>query len=104
MHLKNILIVIVATRDKMLRTKCILAQKENYDGTRISIMSRHTLNDGVTPHPQINKSSYDYWMKIFAPPSIIIGRYYRNECSLSQEMLWEQFELDYLKYLKKIEL
>jgi len=37
----------------MLKSKCILAEKNIDDGQRISIMSRHTLNDGKTPDERI---------------------------------------------------
>lgn len=42
-----------------IRARCILADKEDIDGMRISVMSRHTLNDGMTPPPEIADSNYD---------------------------------------------
>lgn len=80
----------------MLKTGCIL---ENYDEPsviRISIMSRHTLNDGTTPDLRITKDSYDEWWKIFAPPEKLIGSYYKRG------LPWEDFERGYFEYLNSI--
>ena len=77
----------------MIKTKCILNSREESDGLRISIMSRHTLDDGETPHPEINKRSYDWWMPSLAPPLKLVGSYYRGETQ------WDQFESEYLEYI-----
>ena len=82
----------------MLKTKSIIEKKQESDGLRISIMSRHTLNDGVTPHPQINSSSYDLWMRVFSPPLSLLGDYYEKGLS------WDQFEKRYLAYLQTPEV
>lgn len=82
----------------MLRTKCILSPKSDVDGTRISIMSRHTLNDGKTPHPQIDRSSYDEWSPILAPPAELLGDYYKRD------LTWEEFKARYLEYLQRPEV
>lgn len=79
---------------KMLKTKSILVEKEDTDGLRISVMSRHTLNDGITSHPKITDSSYDLWLPILAPPIKLIGDYYKRG------LPWEQFEQKYLKYIQ----
>jgi uncharacterized protein YeaO (DUF488 family) len=64
----------------MLRTKCILLPSTNSDGLRISVMSRHTLNDGITPDTRIVPGlSYDMWLKDLAPPDNLVGKYYRGE-------------------------
>ena len=76
----------------MLYTGCIL--KNNSIGTRISVMSRHTLNDGITPHPKINEISYDEHLIVLAPPYNLIGDYYKRGLS------WELFEIKYREYLK----
>jgi uncharacterized protein YeaO (DUF488 family) len=55
-----------------------LKAKEPLDGIRISVMSRHTLNDGKTPHPNITKDSYDEWLKILAPSDGLVGDYYKR--------------------------
>lgn len=62
----------------MIYTKSILKPKEESDGIRISVMSRHTLNDGITSHPDINESSYDEWLKILAPSDQLVGDYYKR--------------------------
>ncbi|MFA5986400.1 MAG: DUF488 family protein [Parcubacteria group bacterium] len=63
----------------MIRTKCILLPATNSDGLRISVMSRHTLNDGTTPDERIWPCSFDLWLKDLAPPDRIVGKYYRGE-------------------------
>ena len=78
----------------MLRTKSILKPLEDADGVRLSVMSRHTLNDGKTPHPQITLKSYDEWSLIFAPPLKLVGDYYRRN------LPWDEFEKRYLDYLR----
>jgi len=78
----------------MLKTKSILYDKEDTDGLRISVMSRHTLNDGITPHPEITDSSYNQWLQILAPPVKLIGDYYKRD------LPWEQFEQKYLDYIR----
>ena len=79
----------------MLKTKSIIGPKELEDGLRISVMSRHTLNDGTTPHPKISKESYDLWMPVLAPPQRLVGDYYKRGLS------WETFEKRYLDYLNQ---
>ena len=82
----------------MLKTKCILLQKEDSDGLRISVMSRHTLNDGITPHPQINSSSYELWLPNLAPPARLLGDYYKRG------LPFEQFKEQYLSYINQHEI
>ncbi|MEI7719487.1 MAG: DUF488 domain-containing protein [archaeon] len=79
----------------MLRTKSILAPRESFDGVRISVMSRHTLNDGITPHPQITDSNYILWLQILAPPIKLVGDYYKRN------LPWEQFAEKYLQYIRQ---
>ncbi len=78
----------------MLKTKCILYPYDKRDGIRISVMSRHTLNDGITPHPEINGSCYNLWIPDLAPPLKLIGDYYKRGLS------WEKFEERYLYYIR----
>lgn len=78
----------------MLKTKSILKEREASDGIRISVMSRHTLNDGITPDPRIKEGSFDIWRKFLAPSPKLVGAYYRKEKS------WEEFETEYLSYLR----
>lgn len=79
----------------MLKTKSILYDVEDTDGLRISVMSRHTLNDGKTPHPNITSSSYDEWLQSLAPPAKLIGDYYKKGLD------WEQFEKRYLEHIRQ---
>ena len=79
----------------MIYTGCIL--KNNSIGKRISVMSRHTLNDGITPHPSINCDSYDEWIKILAPSGKLVGGYYRKEID------WDLFSAKYLDELMERE-
>lgn len=78
-----------------LYTKCILHQKEEHDGVRVSVMSRHTLSDGVTPDERITKKSFDLWLQEFAPPPLLIGNYYKRGLS------WEEFEQKYTSFLSE---
>ena len=78
-----------------LYTKCILAPKENHDGLRISIMSRHTLSDGVTNDNRITNSSYDMHIPLFAPSASLIGDYYKRN------LLWKNFENRYLLEIRQ---
>ena len=82
----------------MLKTKSIILPREESDGTRISIMSRHTLNDGVTPHPKIISSSYDEWLSSLSPPAKLVGDYYKRG------LPWEQFEQRYLEHIRQPEI
>lgn len=76
-----------------LVTKCILADPSTSDGLRISVMSRHTLNDGKTPHPDIHENCFDEWIKILAPHPKLVGAYYR------QELEWDEFAVKYTESL-----
>jgi len=62
----------------MLYTKCILSEREISDGIRISVMSRHTLNDGKTPDTRITKDKYDEWIKFLAPKSKLVRDYHKK--------------------------
>lgn len=63
----------------MLKSKCILERKDATDGKRISIMSRHTLNDGKTPDTRIGKDSFDLHLPELWPQAKLVGKYYRKE-------------------------
>jgi uncharacterized protein YeaO (DUF488 family) len=69
----------------MLFTRCILFLKAPTDGYRVSIMSRHTRNDGVTPDPRID-GQFDVHIPLLGPSPRLIGAYYRKEIS------WSDFE------------
>jgi len=79
----------------MIKTKCIYAAIDpEHDGTRISVMSRHTLDDGITPNPQITPDRYDMHIPELAPPLKLVGAYKRGEIT------WKTFEEGYLFYLR----
>jgi hypothetical protein len=65
----------------MLRTKCILKPRMPDDGVIISVMSRHTLNDGKTPDTRIvegvNYDEYEKW-KPLRPNGALVGWWYRQ--------------------------
>lgn len=80
----------------MLFTKSIFKPAEKRDGIRISVMSRHTLEDGITPDVRITSESYDFWNKTLSPPDRLVGSYYKKRFP------WEEFERRYLAYLKRV--
>jgi len=82
----------------MIHTKCILHAKEPKDGIRLSVMSRHTLNDGITPHPDIKPRMFHAWMKSLAPSDKLVGDYYKRHLS------FPEFEARYLEHLRKPEI
>ena len=59
----------------------------------LTIMSRHTLNDGITPDPRITNYTFHWHAFHLGPPTKIIGAYYR------QEITWEEFSKSYLDYV-----
>lgn len=77
----------------MLMTKSIRSYSHPSDGMRISVMSRHTLSDGVTPDPEITISHFDIWWKDLAPPDTLVGAYYKGRIT------WEEFAQSYRAYL-----
>ncbi len=81
----------------MLKTGCILTYYNEQDTLRVSIMSRHTLNDGTTLDRRITEGiSYDEHWNVFAPPLKLIGDYYKRY------LPWEEFEKRYFDYLDSI--
>lgn len=81
----------------MLKTKCILAPIEDDDWLRISVMSRHTLNDWKTPDTRI-EGQFETHMKEFWPAPKMVWAYYRWELSR------EDFKSAYLDRLSTPEL
>lgn len=77
-----------------LYTRCILSEREVKDGTRISVMSRHTLQDGYTPDNRITASKYDLHLPQFGPHPKLIGDYYKRA------LPWDEFEIRYLQQLQ----
>lgn len=80
-----------------LYTKCILDDVCEEDGVRVSVMSRHTLDDGLTADTRL-EGKYHEWMKSLAPPETLVGDYYKRNLS------WNEFEKRYKEYLKKNEV
>ncbi len=84
--------------EKELFTKSIIKEKEP-DEKRISVMSRHTKEDGITPDERIVEGeTFDEWRKEFAPPGSLVGAYYRKELS------WDDFERKYIEFLRSPEV
>lgn len=71
-----------------LITKCIIAESEKNGGLRISIMSRHTYNDGITPRPELDGVCDDHFPQL-APSPKLIGEWIRREIS------WSYFVIGY---------
>lgn len=83
---------------KELFTKSIVKEKEPNE-KRISVMSRHTKEDGITPDERIIEGeTFDEWRKEFAPSAKLIGAYSRKELS------WEEFEKKYVEFLQSPEI
>ena len=78
----------------MIKTKSILKEISKDDGLRISVMSRHSLSDGVTLDFRISKESYDIWRKDLAPPEKLVGAFYKRKIS------WGEYEIKYLEFLR----
>ena len=79
----------------MLYTKSIIKPKFPEEELRISVMSRHTLDDGITPDERIlNSDCYDSWFKVLAPPEKLVGAFYRGELKR------EEYNKKYLGYLR----
>ena len=72
----------------MLRTKCILLPPTKGDGLRISVLSRHTLEDGFG-------WPYDLWLRDLAPLDYLIKRRCTGEISLAH------YTKEYLEYLQE---
>lgn len=81
-----------------LRTDCILNSFSDLNILKISIMSRHTLNDGKTPDLRIVEGiNYHLWLPNLAPPLKLIGDYYKL-----RGMPWKKFEDRYVDFLQNI--
>lgn len=76
----------------MLFTKCILDDREETDGLRISVMSRHTKNDGVTPDTRL--TDWDIHIPKLGPSPKLIGDYYKRD------LLWDAFKERYLEEIR----
>ena len=77
----------------MLYTKCIYEPPSTEDGVRISIMSRHTLDDGKTPDEKITPNLYQDHKSTLAPLPTLLGDYYKRG------LPWVEFEKRFKEYL-----
>lgn len=73
-----------------LRTKSIFAPVEKEDGYRISIMNRHTLDDGITTDDKIKDNLYDEHQILLSPSAKLLGDYYKRN------LPWEEYEKRFL--------
>ncbi len=78
----------------MLFTKCILHEAVPEDGFRMSVMSRHTENDGITPNLQIK--DFDLHIPMLGPHPTLIGPYLRGEIE------WSVFVARYLFEIREL--
>jgi uncharacterized protein YeaO (DUF488 family) len=78
----------------VLRTASILSARGADDGLRVSVMRRHTLNDGLTPHPGITPLSFDRHWPELAASARLLGDYYKRG------LPWEAFAWRYLRELR----
>lgn len=59
-------------------------QPPEFDGTRISVMSAHTLHDGCTPDPAIvDCDRFDLHWPELAPSRKLVGDYYKRGLPLA---------------------
>ncbi len=73
----------------MLFTSCIF--KDQPEGVlRVSVMSRHTLNDGKTNDHRI-EGRFNIHLSILGPSPKLVGEYYKRGLS------WETFKQRYLE-------
>ena len=83
-----------------LRSRQILSERLESDGFRISVMSRHTQNDGITTNELITSDKYDIHMPELAPPSKLVGAWHRGELGIQNVNNFEEkFAPKYLEYL-----
>jgi uncharacterized protein YeaO (DUF488 family) len=66
----------------MLFTRSIFDTPVYEDGLRISVMSRHTLNDGITPDERIQK--FHFHIPSLGPSPRLIGSYYKRGMSFDE--------------------
>jgi len=85
----------------MLNSRCILSERQENDGFRISIMSRHTLDDCITIDRRISNNLYDLHLTDLAPPLRLVGKWYRGDFGKKNEKNFEErFAPEYIDYLK----
>jgi len=72
-----------------LYTRSIYDKPMPEDGTRISVMSRHTKTDGITLDTRIQH--VDEWLCQLSPSQKDVGGYYRHEIDLQE--LFSRYKL-----------
>ncbi len=80
-----------------LYTGCILNTDHDFPENIIlvSVMNRHTLNDGITPDPRIGSDKYDLHFQILSPSPILLGDHYKRN------LPWQNFEWRYLQEIRR---
>jgi uncharacterized protein YeaO (DUF488 family) len=58
-------------------------------------MSRHTLNDGITPDKSITNEMFDEWQPLLAPSPTLLGEYY------IRGLPWHEFEEEFKAQLDR---
>lgn len=76
----------------VLRTRCILHPAEVQDGHRVSVMSRHTLNDGMTDDSRLAGQFDEHRPELALPPKLV-GDHYKRK------LPWRIFVTRYLDHL-----
>ena len=83
----------------MLHTQPIKAPR-TLQGEYISVMSRHTHSDGITPDESIDLKSVGH-LPILAPPPRLVGDWYRGRLGARDERTFqEEFAPRYLEWLQ----
>ncbi len=77
----------------MLFTNCILSLVLPPQAIRISVMSRHTFNDGKTSDERL-VGQFDLHFSILGPSPKLIGDYYNRGLS------WRDFEIMYVDEIR----
>lgn len=86
----------------MLKTNCILAPITGDDWLRVSVMSRHTLNDWKTPDTRL-EWQFDIHMPELWPAPKLVGAYYRKEINRDEfkERFIQQLNTEQMKWAIK---
>ena len=84
-----------------LKSCCILSERQEGDGFRISVMSSHTLDDGKTPDFRITNDKYNLHLTDLAPKPDLVGRWYKGYLGKhNAENFEKNFAPEYLCYLE----
>ena len=84
-------------------TKCILNPPDKESKRiRVSVMSRHTLNGGITPDTRITPDLYDVHCPLLGPSSELIRAWYQIGKNPPPKISWEVFEMRYLEEIRSL--